>query len=82
MLAMIMVLSVAYFVTVNSLGTKGYEISQLKAELKQLEARQKNLELQTSNLQSINRIQQEMQMLNFVPSQEVTYIKESDYALK
>ena len=81
-LAAIILFAGTYLFQVNSLSTKGYEIRQLELKLKQLEAEQKNLEVQAGSLQSINRIQQESQKLNFVPATNITYIKEADFALK
>ncbi len=81
-LAAIMLFGVTYLFQINSLSTKGYEIRQLEVKLKQLEAENKNLEIQTSSLQSINRIQQESQKLNFVPATNITYIKDADLAIK
>ena len=70
-----------YFFEINALGTKGYEIQKLQAQIKALEDQQKTLQLQASDLQSITRIQDEATALNFVPSTNVTYLKTSDFAL-
>jgi len=71
-----------YLFVINSLGTKGYEIKKLDAQVRQLMADQKNLQLQASDLQSINRIETQAQLLDFVPNTNVTYLKDSDFALK
>jgi hypothetical protein len=77
-----MILGLVYLFTVNTLGTKGYEIKKFEAQVRLLEDDQKNLQLQASDLQSINRIETEAQKLNFVPNSNVTYLKNSDFALK
>jgi hypothetical protein len=81
-LASIFLLGGVYLFTVNSLGTKGYEIRKLEERVRGLEADQKALQLQSSDLQSINRIQASAQKLNYVPVSSVSYLKGSDYALK
>lgn len=81
-LASIIFFGITYLFQINALSTKGYEIRQLETRLKQLELEHKNLEVQAGSLQSINRIQQESQKLNFVPATNITYIKEPDFALK
>lgn len=82
LLVLIVLIGVGYLLQINSLGTRGYQIRQLEVKLKQLEAEHKNLEVQASSLQSINRIEQEAKKLNFVPTGNVTYIKDGDFALK
>ncbi|OGE83637.1 MAG: hypothetical protein A3B10_00535 [Candidatus Doudnabacteria bacterium RIFCSPLOWO2_01_FULL_44_21] len=78
----IIVLTFIYLFMVNNLSTKGYAIKELEKSLHQLESEQKRLQVQTSDLQSIDRLQLEAQKLNFVPATNVTYLKDSDYALK
>jgi hypothetical protein len=75
-------LGLTYLFVVNSLATKGYEIRKLDEQVRVLEEQQKTLLLESSDLQSINRIQTSAQQLNFVPTSNVTYIKDSDFALK
>ncbi len=81
-LVAIVVFGLVYFFEINALGTKGYQIRNLEQQVRSLEESQKNLKMQASNLESINQVQQEAQKLNFVPSTNVTYIKDSDFALK
>ena len=81
-LAAIVVLTVTYLFTVTNLGTKGYEIKKLEQKLRVLQEEQKQLQIQSSDLQSITRIQVEATKNNLVPATNVTYIKDSDFALK
>ena len=81
-LTSIVLLGLTYLFVINSLGTKGYEIQKLDEQARALESQQKNLLMQASDLQSINRIQTEAQKLNFVPAANITYLKDSDFALK
>lgn len=82
LLVAIVLIGVSYLFQVNALGTKGYQIRQLEVKLDQLQAEQKNLKVQSSSLQSINRIEEEANKLNFVPAGNVTYIKDPNFALK
>lgn len=76
------IFGLAYFLQINSLSTKGYEIRRLEQKIKSLELEQKHLEMQSSSLQSISRIQEQANKLNLVPINNVAFIKDSDYALK
>ena len=78
----VFMLGITYLFVINSLGTKGYEIRKLEEQVRILEDDQKNLQIQAADLQSINTIMEETSKLNFVPTTNVTYVKESDFALK
>ncbi len=82
LLILIVLLTGAYLFLVNSIGTKGYEIKKLEQQLAQLEFAQKKLQVQSSDLQSITKLQEVAQSLNFVPAQNPTYLRDHDYALK
>lgn len=82
LLSLIVILGLTYLFVINSLSTKGYEIKKLQSQLNQLESEQKSLQVQASNLQSIDHIQQTAKLLNFVPATNVTYVNDSNYALK
>ena len=79
---LILFFGIFYLFEVNALSTKGYEIKTLERKHKTLGVEQKHLEIQASNLQSISRIKQVIENNNFVPVKDVTYIKDSDFALK
>ncbi|OGE73691.1 MAG: hypothetical protein A3I07_01740 [Candidatus Doudnabacteria bacterium RIFCSPLOWO2_02_FULL_42_9] len=81
-IAAIFLIGFVYLYSVNALSTKGYEIRKLDQQLTNLQKEQKALQLQVSDLQSINRIKSDAQLLNFVPASNVTYLKDSDVALK
>lgn len=81
-LASIVLFGLLYMFEVNALGTRGYQIRKLEQQVRQVQAEQKNLQVQASDLQSIDLIQGSAQKLNFVPTANVTYLKDSDYALK
>ena len=75
-------LGLVYLFTINTLGTKGYEIRKLEQEVKLLSEQQKTMQMEASDMQSINRISDEAQKLNFVPASNVSYLKAADFALK
>ncbi|MEO8065768.1 MAG: hypothetical protein ABI643_02845 [Candidatus Doudnabacteria bacterium] len=81
-LAAIVFFGIIYLFEVNYLGTKGYQIRNLELQVRQVKEDQKNLQIRASDLQSINRIQTQARLLNFVPSTNITYLKDSDFALK
>ena len=81
-IASTMILGLVYLFVINGLGTKGYQIRKLEEQVRAIENDQKNLQLQASDLQSINRIEAAAKQLNFVPNSNVTYLKDSDFALK
>ncbi len=81
-LASTVILGLVYLFVINSLGTKGYDIKKLDQQVRNLEDQQKTLFMQASDLQSINRIQDQAQKLNYVPVNNAIYIKDSDFALK
>jgi cell division protein FtsL len=81
-LAAIIFFGLLYLFEINTLGTKGYQIRSLQEQIRVVQEDQKNLQMQASALQSIDRIQQQAQALNFVPATNVTYLKASDFALR
>ena len=82
MLSAIVIFGLVYLFEINTLGTKGFEIKNLQQEIKQLQESQKGLQAQASDMQSIDKISNAAQSLNFVPVTNVTYLKAADYALK
>lgn len=81
-LAAIIFFGFLYFFEINALGTKGYQIRNLEQQINKVQEDQKNLQIKASDLQSINRIQEQAQALNFVPTGNIIYLKNSDFALK
>jgi cell division protein FtsL len=82
LLASIVILGFGYLFQINALGTTGYEIKKIEKRLQTLEQEQKSLQLDASDLQSIDRVQAEAMKMNFVPSENVTYLKDPNFALK
>jgi len=82
LLASLVLLGFGYLFQINSLGTTGYEIKKVEKQIQALQQEQKSLQLDASDLQSIERVQAEATKLNFVPSENVTYLKDPNFALK
>ncbi len=79
---LVVLLGFGYLFQINALGTKGYEIKKVEQKIQALEEQQKTLQLESSDLQSIEKIQLQSAAANFVPSNNVTYIKDGNFALK
>ncbi len=75
-------LALGYLVQISALGTKGYDIKKVEQQIQLLEDEQKTLQIESSNLQSMDQIQTQAVKLNFVPSTNVSYIQNSNFALK
>lgn len=82
LLAVLIFMGFGYLFIINSLGTKGYEIRKVEQRIANLEAQKNSLQLDASDLQSIDKIQSHAEKLNLVPSTNVTYIKDANFALK
>lgn len=81
LMGMILFLGGLYVMFINIRVTKGYEIKSLESRLAELQKDQKQLELQTADLQSMQRIEQNVDMSRFIPSQDVSYVKDQGFAL-
>ena len=76
----LVLLAIGYMTQVNSLSTKGYEIRKLELALKDIKETGKRLELEAAGLQSIQSIDEDIELLNLIPSGTVKSIPGSDYA--
>lgn len=78
--SLVVILAGVYLFQVSTLSTKGYEIRQLELQLNELKEANQRLELEAAGLQSIQSIDEEIQLLNLIPSGTVKHITGSDYA--
>lgn len=78
--ATLAILSILYFMQINNLATKGYEIKILEKRIAELKESQERLDLESASLQSVQRIEESVQNLNLVPSLNVKYPKKNGYA--
>lgn len=73
--AALFVLGIVYLFQANSLSTKGYEIKNLEQQVVNLKETNERLELEARSLKSIESIQAQAHLLNFVPSGKVDYMQ-------
>lgn len=71
-----------YLVLVNSRVTKGFEIKKLEQRVFELNESQKQLQHQVSDLQSIQNIEKHVNLADYVPTQNITYLQEGNVARK
>lgn len=81
LIAMVAMMAFAYMALINIRVTKGFEIKDLEVRLTELQKSQRLLERQAAELQSIQNIEQKVNMSNFVPTTNVSYLKPVDYAI-
>jgi len=74
-------LGLAYLVMVNTRVSKGFKVAQMQEQIAELQKRQRALEQQAASLQSIQTIQKHLDMGQFVPATDVTYLNlDQDFA--
>jgi len=81
LLAMIGLMCFSYVALINTRVTKGFEIKALEQRLAELQKGQKQLQQQAAELQSIQNIEQKLDLSGFIPTTNVTYLRSGDYAL-
>lgn len=74
------VLGILYLLQVNALATRGYEIKKLEKRTLELKEANGRLELEATALKSIETIEKEAKILNFVPSGQVNYVEDSNFS--
>jgi cell division protein FtsL len=79
-LAMLVIVSVSFVALVNIRVTKGFEINDLEIKIAELEKNNDSLSRRVADYQSIQNIQQRVDLKNFVPTTNVSYLKPADYA--
>lgn len=70
-----------YLMMVNVRVTRGFAIQDLESRLSDLQKSQKQLERQAAELQSIQNIQAKVNMGNFIPTTDISYVNDSGFAL-
>jgi|SRR3989344_5047627 len=74
LLILIIILGVGYITLVNARATKGFEIKKLEQSLTELQRQTRELEKKTTERQSIQNLEQSVNITNLVPTGEVTYL--------
>jgi len=78
---LVVVVAVSYFVQINSLATKGYQITELEDKVEQLEQEKKDLELISLNLQSMGTVKEKVDGLGLVAINDVQYLTPTPVAV-
>lgn len=81
LLALTVFISLSYLALINIRVTKGFEIKALEKRYAELEKNQKVLQSQAAELQSIQNIQQKINMSDYTPVTSVSYLKAGEYAI-
>ena len=73
------VLLIAFYIgQVNVAISKGYVVNNLQDQIQQLTDENGRLELAVSRMQTLDHVQQAMQILGMVPAEQPTYLAESN----
>lgn len=78
--ALIMIFGIMYIVQVNNLSTQGYDIQKLEQRLVDLKEQGKRLELESTALKSMENLGEDIKAMNLVPSKNVKYLRDNEYA--
>jgi len=81
LLGMLVFAGVFYLMLINSRVSKSFKIDELDQRLTQLKKEHTQLETQAANLQSIQNIQKSLNLENYIPTTDVSYLNEHDYAV-
>lgn len=81
LLGMLVLSGVFYLMLVNSRVSKSFKIDELSQKATQLKRENTQLETKAANLQSIQNIQKSLNLENYVPTTDVSYLNEQDYAV-
>lgn len=74
LMVFIVVFGFLYIWQVNSVSTKGYEISDLEQKIKELEQENRKLDVHIAEYSSMQSIQTRLANANLVPADTVEYI--------
>jgi len=72
LMGMVMFLSVAYLLQINSAATRGYEAHELEKQVTELSTQVQNLEIKIADAGSMNNIQKRLQNMNLVTAEQIT----------
>ena len=79
-MAGLFIAGVLYLLQVNALATRGYEIKKLEKRILELKEANRRLELESTALKSIETIESQARILNFVPSGRVNHVQDSNFS--
>ncbi|WKZ24486.1 MAG: hypothetical protein QY321_02620 [Patescibacteria group bacterium] len=73
----VVISSVAYFITVNSLSVKGFELRDLKLSHDSLLFAKQDMESRMVDLASTRNLNQRLSQLRLVPTSHINYLSDS-----
>ncbi|MFA4831681.1 MAG: hypothetical protein WC862_03090 [Patescibacteria group bacterium] len=74
LLTALMIFSVLYIIQMNSISTKGFDISNLQNDIQTLKYQTRALEVQIAEKRSMASIQERIKGMNLVASTDVKYV--------
>lgn len=80
LMAVLVSIVLMYVVQINTSVTKGFEIRDLEKKIAELQKQQKQLQDEAADLQSIQNIEEKINVSNYIPTTNVSYIHESGFA--
>ena len=81
LIVMLVLGGIFHLMLINSRVTKNFKIDELYQRLSELQKSNAQLERKAADLQSIHNIQQRLDLSYYVPTTDVSYLNEQDYAL-
>ena len=70
-----------HLMLINSRVSKTFQVEELSQKMVELQKIQAYLEREAADLQSIQSIQEKLNVSEFIPTTDVSYLSEQDYAL-
>lgn len=71
----------SYLMLVNGRVSKGFEIQILEKKLAELQKNQRTLERESADLQSIQNIEQKVNLADYTPTLNIQYLPDAEMAL-
>jgi len=81
LIVMLVLGGIFHLLLINSRVTKNFKIDELHQRVSELQKSNTLLERKAADLQSIHNIQERLDLSYYVPTTDVSYLNEQDYAL-
>lgn len=81
LLALVVVMGVMYVFQTSTVSTRGYEMSDLKAQVQKLERDNQSLQFQIANYRSMQSIEKRLKDSNLVVADNIQYINLNSSAM-
>jgi len=70
LLGVVVIMSVAYMIRINSAATCGYEAHDLEKQISQMNTDLQNIQIKIANAGSMNNIEKKLSVMNLVPAED------------